>query len=75
MQFVGAPGDSEVMAREQPSMAQHEPWSTKAVCGQKYKISVSGECHASSASGGKQSTGPVSVLCCVQLVYPQQILF
>lgn len=72
---VGAPGDGEVVAREQPSVAQHERWWTEAPCGQKYKISVSCERHASSMSGGKQSMGPVSVLCCAQLIYPQQILF
>lgn len=60
---------------EQPAMAQHEGWWTEVPCGQKYKISVSCDFHASSMSGGKQRMGPVSVLCCVQLVYPQQILF
>lgn len=62
--LVGAPGDGEVMAREQPSVAQHERWWTEASCGQKYRISVSWECHGSSTSGGKQSMGPVSVLLC-----------
>lgn len=56
-------------------VAQHEGWWTEAPYGQKYKISVSREYHASSTSGDKQRMGSISVLCCVQLVYPQQILF
>lgn len=73
--LVGAPGKDKVMARKQPSMAQPDQWQIEASCGQKYEISTSLECHFSPISGGKWSVGPVSVLCCTQLVYPQQILF
>lgn len=73
--LVGTPGEAGVMAREQPSVAQPDQQRIEAACGWKYKISVSCECQVGPISGGKWCTGPVSVLCCTQLVYPQQILF
>lgn len=73
--LVGAPGESGFMAREQPSMAKPDLRWIENTCGWKYEVSASRECHVGPISGGKRSTGPVSVLCCTQLVYPQQILF
>lgn len=67
-QLVGVPGDGEVIAKEQPSVTEHERWWIEAPCAQKYKISVSCECHASSVRRkAEHGSRLCSLLCAVGL--------